>query len=186
MSDIRKFIDIIGESEKLDEFSPFSWLRRKKPESQPIDLKRAEIGKRQHVPQAPKAAEPDKEVPARTPVPTEHRPAKAAQPVFQDGVPDLGLKFTYGARPFVVTGYMRDANIGTPMFGKRNVSLVACRRDQAGYVIGMGGAGCVAPIKDIVPTGQWADWSHEQKQHVVSTAIKLAKQGWSIKRPEGI
>lgn len=100
-------------------------------------------------------------------------------PVHQDHAPALGMKFTFNGRAHVVTGYMGPAPRAPGVFGKRNASLIACHPANATHVIGMGGAGCVAPISAIVPTGEQANWTPEQRQHVEQTAMKLIDQGYT-------
>jgi hypothetical protein len=118
----------------------------------------------------PKPSAPAGQMPRKAPVRLDHAPA-------------LGTKFTYKGMAHVVTGYMRAAPRAPGVFGKRDSGIVACHPGQAEYVIGMGGHGCVAPIGDIVPTGEQADWTPEQRQHVERTAMKLIDQGYTIKRP---
>lgn len=161
MTDFRRLINLVEgvEEQRIDELR-FPWFRKKAEPTAPVDLSRLD-----RKPQAAPAAD--------EPAPVAAAPSHTA--------PEIGAIFQYKGRSFAVTAYMTEVS-AAGMFGKRNRSLIACRPEKATWVMGMGGAGCVAPINAITLTGQ-NKWTEEVATLVQDKADMLVQKGYTIKNP---
>lgn len=159
MSDLRRLINLVEgvEESRLDELR-FPFFRKKSEPTPQVDLSRIE-----RKPQAP--VEPS--------VASSH------------GAPEIGAIFQYNGRSFAVAGWMTEAT-AKGVFGRRNRSLVACRPQNATWVLGLGGAGCVAPLAEIRLTGEnkWAD-DAEASKTIRGRAEMLVANKYTIKNPKG-
>jgi hypothetical protein len=107
----------------------------------------------------------------------------AVVPNYHDGAPEIGTKFTFKDKVYACVGWMVEQRI-PGQFGKRGANLIACRHDQATWVIGMGGGGpgTIAPMSQIRVVGQMK-WSEEQRSKVVDSAMLAISKKLTLVKP---
>jgi hypothetical protein len=109
---------------------------------------------------------------------------EAPHEVHQDGAPEIGVKFEYQGGSYAAVGWMTELRV-PGQFGKRGGKLVACRRDQATWVIGVGGkhtSGTVAPVKQVGIRGRMP-WNEAQHKRAVDHAMELISKRFTITKP---
>lgn len=102
---------------------------------------------------------------------------------YQEGAPEIGTKFNYQGKTYACCGWMTELSV-PGQFGKRGGKLVACRFDQATWVIGMGngGPGTIAPMNAIQVTGKMK-WTEEQRKKVVDSAMSSISKKLTLDKP---